>query len=144
MFWVTFPFKDCCMLLKSVKRLSGVQNTPRWWIHRVASTPLWWIHRGVDFLVHLEQNTFTKKLRWKKDQEVKTPHSSVFIPREIRESAGKSWLHGGEYTGKSIANTNNCSNIRKVLNPFCACITGLGDVVWWTKKRVKNLVTLSL
>ncbi len=54
------------------------------------------------------------------------------------EYIGQSCLPGGEYTGDSITNTNNFLKIQNKWNPFKACLTGQGEVVWW-KNQCKKI-----
>ncbi len=47
-------------------------------------------------------------------------------------------------TLESIMNTNTPRIFGKIRNRFWACPLGPGEVVWWKKPEMKNLVTLSL
>ncbi len=146
---MTFSLKIVVYTLKSVKQLPGVQNnslvmnTPGsldspWWIHLGVSTPLWWIdqgvltllwwiHRRVDFLVYLEEASeqVNKKFLMTKRQGSKD--SPVY------KSQGSLHSLVVNTPGSRLRIWITSRIFKEILNPSYACLTGLGEVVWWKK-----------
>ncbi len=93
------------------KRLTGDEYTSDSWLpcgeYNRESQPCdeYTMQPGVDFLVYM-------------------------YLEQASEQANLGRLSGGGYTGESITNTNNFSNIRQNLNSFLSFLTGQGEIVW--------------